>query len=58
MTIDKGILLEIYERLAEAIAAVARGNIRAVGVRLERDCTAAVLATGAPGPGCPAKPDN
>lgn len=53
VTIDRAILAEVYERLAEAIAAVTRGNIRAGGVRLERACTAAILETGAPVAGCP-----
>jgi hypothetical protein len=46
VTIDRGILAEIVERFAEAIGAVERGNSRAVGVALERRCTAAVIATG------------
>lgn len=52
MTIDRGILAEIVTRLAEAIGAVERGNGRAVGVKLERQCVTAQLATGAMPPGC------
>lgn len=46
VTIDKGILTELYERLAEAIAAVLRANTRAAAVKLERRCTTAILSTG------------
>jgi len=53
VTIDKGILTELYERLAEAIGAVLRANTRAAAVKLERHCTAAILSTGATPPGCP-----
>jgi len=53
VTIDRSILAEIVERFAEAIGAVERGNDRAVAVALERRCTAAILATGAPPPECP-----
>lgn len=53
VTIDKSILLEVYQRLAEAIAAITRGNIRAGGVLIERRCTSALLETGRPGADCP-----
>ena len=53
ITIDAGILEEVYQRLAEAIAAVTRGNIRAGAVRLERACTTAIVETGSPAAGCP-----
>ena len=46
VTIDRSIFAELVERFAEAIGAVERGNTRAVGVRIERRCTAAVLSTG------------
>lgn len=46
MTIDKSVLGEIVERLAEAVAAVERGNNRAAGVRQAWDCARTVLATG------------
>ncbi|WP_294287834.1 hypothetical protein [uncultured Sphingomonas sp.] len=52
MTIDKGILFEVYLRLAEAIAAVTRGNDRAGAVLLERRCTTAILETGLAAAGC------
>jgi len=53
VTIDKGLLSELYERLAEAIAAIARGNTRAAAVKLERHCVSAILSTGVTPPGCP-----
>lgn len=53
MTIDKGILTELYERLVEAVAAIARGNTRAAAVKLERHCVSAILSTGVTPPGCP-----
>lgn len=53
VTVDKAILFELYLRLAEAIAAVTRGNDRAGGVLLERHCTSALLETGRPADGCP-----
>lgn len=53
VSIDKGILTEIFERLAEAVGAVARGNTRAIGVQLERRCTAAILSTGTVPADCP-----
>lgn len=53
VTIDKGILTELYERLVEAIAAIARGNTRAAAVKLERHCVSATLSTGVTPPGCP-----
>ncbi len=54
MTIDRGILTELYERLAEAIGAVLRANTRAAAVKLERRCTAAILSTGTAPADCPA----
>ena len=53
VTVDKGWLAAVLDRLAEAIGAVTRGNERAAGVRLERSCTAAVLETGKTPAGCP-----
>jgi len=53
VTIDKAILTELYERLVEAIAAIARGNTRAAAVKLERRCASAILSTGVTPPGCP-----
>lgn len=52
VTIDKGVLAELYERLAEAIGAVWRGNTRATAVKLERHCAAAILSTGVAPIGC------
>jgi hypothetical protein len=52
VTVDKGWLGEVLERLAEAIGAVERGNTRAAGVKLERRCTAAIIATGTPPADC------
>ena len=54
VTIDKGVLAEVYERLAEAIGAVWRGNTRAAAVKLERRCTSAILSTGTAPAGCTA----
>lgn len=52
VTVDKGWLTEVLERLAEAVGAVERGNVRAAGVKQERRCTAAILATGKEPPDC------
>ncbi|MEE8610043.1 MAG: hypothetical protein V3S99_04765 [Sphingomonas aquatilis] len=52
MTIDVAVLTEIVTRLAEAVGAVERGNVRAGGVIRERRCVSGLLATGAPPPGC------
>jgi len=54
VTIDRGILTELYERLAEAIGAVLRANTRAAAVKLERRCTTAILSTGTAPADCPA----
>ncbi|WP_277982261.1 hypothetical protein [Sphingomonas faeni] len=54
VTIDKGILTEVYERLAEAVGAVWRGNTRAAAVKLERRCTLAILSIGRAPADCPA----
>lgn len=54
VTIDVAVLTEIITRLAEAIGAVERGNVRAGGVARERLCVSGLLATGAPPAGCPA----
>lgn len=54
VTIDKGILAELYERLAEAVGAVWRGNTRAAAVKIERRCTSAILSTGRAPADCPA----
>jgi hypothetical protein len=53
VTVDKGWFGELLERYAEAVGAVERGNNRAGGVKLERRCTAAIIATGSAPPDCP-----
>lgn len=53
VTIDVAILTEIITRFAEAVGAVERGNLRSVGVALERRCTATLIATGKAPTGCP-----
>ncbi|WP_198356504.1 hypothetical protein [Sphingomonas sp. TX0522] len=53
MSIDVAVLTEIVTRLAEAVGAVERGNLRAGGVIRERRCVSALLAAGAPPQGCP-----
>ena len=53
VTVDKGWLGEVLERLADAVGAVERANNRAAGVKLERRCTAAILATGTAPANCP-----
>jgi len=53
VTVDKGWLAAVLDRLAEAIGAVTRGNERAGGVRLERNGTAAVLERGKAPASCP-----
>ena len=52
VAIDKGVLGELYERLADAIGAVERGNARAGGVRLWWRCTDATFRTGTAPPEC------
>ncbi len=54
VTIDKGVLTELYERFAEAVGAVWRGNTRAGAVKLERRCTRAIMSTGSAPADCPA----
>ena len=46
VTIDKGVLGELYEWIADAAGAVARLNTRMVGVVKERHCTTAIMETG------------
>lgn len=52
VSVSKGFLAELIERLAEAVAAVERGNIRALAVRQERTCVDAILRTGIAPAGC------
>ncbi|CAN5579540.1 hypothetical protein BH10PSE14_BH10PSE14_06980 [soil metagenome] len=47
VTVDKGWLDTVLERLGEALGAVARGNNRAAGNKLQDRCVAAIYATGA-----------
>lgn len=54
VSIDKAVLDELYQRLAEAIGAVTRGNIRAAGVKKERRCVSAIFETGKTPADCPA----
>jgi hypothetical protein len=53
VTVDRGWLTELVEFAAAAVGAIERGNTRAAGVKLERRCTSAILATGAAPPDCP-----
>ncbi|MFZ3485181.1 hypothetical protein [Sphingomonas sp. 3-13AW] len=53
MTIDKGILAELVERFAEAVAAVSRLNARIVAGRTERRCIEAIWQTGVAPADCP-----
>lgn len=53
-TIDRGVLGELYERLAEAVGAVERGNVRAGGVRRLWTCVDTILRTGVVAQGCAA----
>ena len=46
VTIDKGVLGELYEWIADAAGAVARLNTRMAGVVKERQCTTAIMETG------------
>ncbi|WP_156357691.1 hypothetical protein [Sphingomonas sp. Leaf62] len=52
MSVPKAFLAELLERFAEAVAAVGRGNVRAVAVRQERTCTDTILRTGTTPAGC------
>jgi glutamate mutase epsilon subunit len=54
--VDKGWLAELLERLAEAIAAVERGNNRAAGNAAFDACTAGVFETGSAPAACDAGP--
>lgn len=46
VSIDKGVLAEIVERLAQAAGAVERGNNRAGGVKALWTCVDAIMRTG------------
>ena len=52
VAIDRAVLGELAERLAEAIAAVERANTRAAGVARLWACTDAAFRTGAMPAGC------
>jgi hypothetical protein len=52
VAIDRGVLSELYERLAETTAAVERGNNRAGGVRRWWACVDAIWRTGKAGKEC------
>lgn len=47
VSIDRGVLAELYTRLAEAIGAVERGNLRAAGVERWAGCVDTIWQTGA-----------
>lgn len=51
--IDRGILAELYQRLAQYAGAVWRLNDRMADVKLERQCTKAQLETGSMPVDCP-----
>ena len=51
--IDRGVLAELYQRLAEYAGAVWRLNDRMAGVKLERRCSKARLETGSMPVECP-----
>jgi len=52
VAIDRGVLTELYERLAEAVGAVERGNLRAAGVERWSRCVDAIWRTGTAPAGC------
>jgi len=52
VAIDRGVLAELYERLAEAIGAVERGNLRAGRVEQWWRCVDAIWQSGRTLPGC------
>jgi hypothetical protein len=52
VSIDKGVLAELVERTAQAIAAVERGNNRAAGVKALWSCVDTIMRTGVTPAGC------
>ncbi len=54
VSIDKGVLAEITERLVQAAGAIERGNNRAGGVRKLWTCVDAIMRTGVTPVGCEA----
>lgn len=56
VSIDKGVLGEITERLAQAVGAIERGNNRAAGVRRLWTCVDAIMRTGVTPAGCQTAP--
>ena len=54
VSISRNVLEELYERLAEAIGAVARSNTRITGNNRLWDCTDAIWRTGKVPEGCSA----
>lgn len=52
VSVPKAFFNELLERFAEAVAAIGRGNGRALAVRQERTCLDAILSTGAASAGC------
>jgi len=56
VSIDKGVLAEIAERLAQAAGAIERGNNRAGGVRKLWTCVDTIMRTGVTPAGCTTAP--
>ena len=56
VSIDKGVLAEISERLVQAAGAIERGNNRAGGVRKLWTCVDTIMRTGVTPPGCATAP--
>lgn len=56
VAINRGVLAELYERLAEAVGAIERGNLRAAGVKRWFRCVDEIWQTGKPQAGCGRKP--
>lgn len=52
VSVPKAFFVELIERFAEAVAAIGRGNVRALAVRQERTCLDAILSTGTAPAGC------
>lgn len=56
VSIDKGVLSELYERFGAAIGAVERGNNRAAGVKTLWRCVDAIMRTGVTPAACASPP--
>lgn len=55
VSIDQGVLVELYDRLAETTAAIERGNNRAAGVKRLWGCVEAIWTTGKTPEACRAR---